>query len=103
MGTEAFTEHHKFPYILVRRDLLIFLLVVIEHALPLQIFQTQRHGLIARQLDLTWLLASILDQRYLGKARIYVYTVVKLGKPQSYSFGATAHTLNSLETGIESI
>lgn len=103
LGTEPFTEHHGFPHTLGRRDLLSFPLVVSELALPLQIFQTQRHGLIARQLDLTWLLASILDQRYLGKARIYVYTVVKLGKPQSYSFGATAHTLNSLEAGMESI
>lgn len=76
----------------MRRDPLSFLLVVIEHALPLQIFQTQRPGLTARQLDLTWLLASILGQRSLGKARIYVYTVVKLGKPQGDSFGTTALT-----------
>jgi hypothetical protein len=46
---------------------------------------------------------SILGQRYLGKGRIYVYTVVKLGKPQSYSLGTTAHTPNSLEAGTESI
>lgn len=93
--TEPFTENQRFPHILVRRDLLSFLPVVIEHALPLQIFQTQRHGLTARQLDLTWLLTSILGQSYLGKARIYVYTVAKRGKPQSYSLGTTAHTHKS--------
>lgn len=77
----------------MRRGLLSFLLVVTELAIPLQSFQTQIYGLTARQLDLTWLLASFLGQRHLGKARIYVYTVVTLGKPKATPLGPQHITL----------